>query len=504
MRLRLATRFSATIVSIFLLSLLSNLMAFFAAWRVDKRLDEIARANVPSAGAAEKFRAALLEERGVHTTYLLDGGRHRWLEGLKQVEADFHDAIGVLHSAANLWGDENRLDRLEKTYAELDRQRKEAVALDSRGEKGRARKLLLAEMNGPLFQEADALCADMAAAADQRVGDNTKRVARRVRQAAWVTSISGGLTLGLGGMLLWMFFTGIVIPLRGMVADAKLLDGGRLPGLDRSQDDEMRTVGIYLRSLLSDVADTRSSLERSRTRLLVAEKLAAVGKLAASVAHEIRNPLTAMKMWLFSLQESVRGNPETDHKLRIISEEINRLDRIIHDFLEFSRPLAPRRRAQPVDPVIRQTLELLAATLKERKLSVVQEPAPGLPDVMADADQLKQVFVNLLNNAADAMRDGGQIRIATMAEKDVEGRGMVVVRIGDSGPGMPEDVQSRIFEPFFSTKETGTGLGLCIAARIMAAHGGLLVLESSSEKGTIFAVWIPIAESGTHGQDPGS
>jgi signal transduction histidine kinase len=249
------------------------------------------------------------------------------------------------------------------------------------------------------------------------------------------------------------------------------------------------------------VADTRSSLERSRTRLLVAEKLASVGKLAASVAHEIRNPLTAMKMWLFSLQESVRGNPETDHKLGIISEEINRLDHIIRDFLEFSRPPALRCRAQQVDSVIRRTRELLAAALKERKVCVVQVPAPDLPSVMADAEQLKQVFVNLLINAADAMGDGGEIRIVTTAEKDVEGRGMVVVRICDSGPGMPEDVQSRIFEPFFSTKETGTGLGLCIAARIMVAHDGLLVLESSSEKGTIFAVWTPIAEVDMYGQD---
>jgi signal transduction histidine kinase len=500
-RLRLATKFSATILGIFTLSLLSNMMALFVAWRVDKRLDEIARANVPSAGAAEEFRASLLEERGIHVTYLLDGRRPEWLKGLEQVESRFQAAMTVLRSTANLWGDEGLLERLEKTCAELDGRRKEAAALDSRGEKGKARELLLTEVNSPLFKTADELCVQMAAAADQRVRENTARAVRRVRQAAWVASVSGGLTFGLGGVLLWMFFKGIVIPLRGMVADAQLLHGSRLPELNRSEEDEMRTVGTYLRSLLSDVADTRSSLERSRTRLLVAEKLASVGKLAASVAHEIRNPLTAMKMWLFSLQDSVRGNPDTEHKLGIISEEINRLDRIIRDFLEFSRPPALRCRAQPVDAVLRQTLELLAAALDERKVCVVREPAPDLPSVMADAEQLKQVFVNLLINAADAMGAGGEIRVLTTAEKDLEGRGMVVVRICDAGPGMPEDVQARIFEPFFSTKETGTGLGLAIAARIMAAHDGLLVLESSSEKGTVFAVWTPIAEARTHGQD---
>ena len=99
---------------------------------------------------------------------------------------------------------------------------------------------------------------------------------------------------------------------------------------------------------------------------------------------------------------------------------------------------------------------------------------------------------------------GGEIRLAAAVEEDADGRRMVVVRIGDTGPGMPQDVQSRIFEPFFTTKDTGTGLGLCIAAQIMARHGGSLVLESSTETGTTFAVWLPIVPEGAHGQDPGS
>ena len=120
-------------------------------------------------------------------------------------------------------------------------------------------------------------------------------------------------------------------------------------------------------------------------------------------------------------------------------------------------------------------------------------PRPALPHVMADADQLKQVLLNLLGNAADSMACGGEIHITCHAERDADGRPMVVVRICDTGSGMPQDVQHRIFEPFFSTKEKGTGLGLCIAAQIMARHDGGLVLESSTEKGTTFAIWVPIA-----------
>ena len=131
--------------------------------------------------------------------------------------------------------------------------------------------------------------------------------------------------------------------------------------------------------------------------------------------------------------------------------------------------------------------------MEENHIKIVQELAPDLPAVMADPDQLRQVLINLLNNAAEAMTGGGEIRIVATVQRDAEDRRMVVVRVRDSGGGMDEEVRSRAFEPFFSDKENGTGLGLCIAARIMAAHDGLLALESSSPQGTTFAVWIPVA-----------
>jgi signal transduction histidine kinase len=234
---------------------------------------------------------------------------------------------------------------------------------------------------------------------------------------------------------------------------------------------------------------------------LVAEKLASVGKLAASVAHEIRNPLTAMKMWLFSIQEAVQGNADLGRRLGIISEEITRLESIVRNFLEFSRPMTLHCRPQDIGAVIDQTLEFLGPRFQAEKINITCKPRSALPPVMADAAQLKQVLLNLLGNAADAIAGGGEVRITSNAEKDADGRPMVVVRIGDTGPGMPRDIQCRIFEPFFTTKDKGSGLGLCIAAQVMVRHGGRLVLESSTEMGTTFAVWMPIAPEEANGQD---
>ena len=197
--------------------------------------------------------------------------------------------------------------------------------------------------------------------------DILTRIKSRIREITWVVGISGVLTLLLGGFLLWLFFYRVLIPLRGMVADAQLYRGDRQANETGSEEDELRMMGNHLRSLMSDVSDTRSRLERSRNQLVVAEKLASVGKLAANVAHEIRNPLTAMKMWLFSIRETVRGNADLERKLGIISEEISRLESIVRDFLEFSRPRTLYCQPQDVGTVIDQTLELLGPSLQRRE-----------------------------------------------------------------------------------------------------------------------------------------
>ena len=363
---------------------------------------------------------------------------------------------------------------------------------------------MLSEDISRLSTEVDTLCGQWITLHENSNEQSLARVARRLRVTNWVVGISSATTLLLGGFLLWLFFYRVLFPLRGMVADAQLHPGNRRADSKGSEEDELRMMGDHLRNLMSDVSDTRSRLERSRNQLLAAEKLASVGKIAASVAHEIRNPLTAMKLWLFSIHEAVRGNAGLSQKLGIVSEEIERLENIVRNFLEFSRPLALHCRRQDVGAVIEQTLELLAPRFQGEKITIDYVPRPALPPVMADAAQLKQVLLNLLGNAADALACGGEICIAAKAEKDGGGRPMVVVRISDTGPGMPPDIQCRLFEPFFTTKEQGTGLGLCIAAQIMARHEGALVLESSTEKGTTFAVWLPVAGEETDGENPGS
>ncbi len=245
---------------------------------------------------------------------------------------------------------------------------------------------------------------------------------------------------------------------------------------------------------MADVAKKQATLEENREQILNSEKLASLGKLAASVAHEMRNPLSSMKMWLYSIRKTAGTDPSLDRRYQILWDEIGRLESIVHNILEFSRPLSLKVRSVNVPQVIDATLDVLRPSLEARNISVVQRHSEELPSAMADCGQLKQVFTNLLDNAAEAMPEGGEISLSSVAEPCAAGKEMVVVRVQDAGHGIPDDVLAHLFEPFFTTKEQGTGLGLCIAANIMAQHQGQLLLETSTSSGSTFAVRIPAAE----------
>ncbi len=493
MAFKLATKFSWTILGILAISILSSAMTLYAAWRVHRRLDEMSRDSLPNI-RGEDVKVLLRQRNELIGDYVLDPTNSAWEKKFHELDPRFAEWLANVRRTTYAAGDEEPLLKsLEQSWTDLSRRQEDVISLVKTRELAKAKSLFLDEATGVLAQKIDALCDQLITANDSYVGRLIERAQSRIGTTTWLVAISGILSLVFGGFLLWLFFYRVLFPLRGMVADARLFSGGSHNGAGDGDLDELRLMGSHLRNLMSDVTDTRSRLQRSHDRLAASEKLASVGKLAASVAHEIRNPLTAIKMWLFSIDETAEGNVDLRRKVRIVSEETTRLENIVGSFLEFSRPPALRRTRYDLREVIDQTLEFLRPRFEQSGIRIDFRPQPDVGPVLADAAQLKQVFLNLLANAADAMPNGGQIRITLAAEADTEDRDMAVARITDTGHGMPAEVQRRIFDPFFSTKESGAGLGLSIAAQVMARHGGALVLESSTDSGTTFAVWVPVA-----------
>jgi signal transduction histidine kinase len=243
------------------------------------------------------------------------------------------------------------------------------------------------------------------------------------------------------------------------------------------------------------IAPLRAQLNESQALIARQEKLASLGALGTGVAHEIRNPLTAIKFRLFSLKKSLPPSFAENEDARTISEEINRLDRIVKEFLQFARPTEPEMVRIPAERILQELHDFMKSELDqadiELKLGVVQ-PAW----VLADTSQLKQVLINLIQNSADSIGKNGVIILGLKTGSGAFGRAngpTAVLSVTDTGKGISGEVQKRLFDPFFTTKEGGTGLGLAIGARIVEKHGGVLRYRTELNRGTTFEIVLPRA-----------
>jgi signal transduction histidine kinase len=241
------------------------------------------------------------------------------------------------------------------------------------------------------------------------------------------------------------------------------------------------------------IAPLRIKLVQSQTLLERQQKLATLGTLAAGIAHEIRNPLTSLKARLYTLEKHLQAVPAARKDTDIISAEISRLERIVQDVLSFARPSDPKLETLAAETVIHEVQGLMSPALKSRGLQLVVESKPELL-IRADSGHLKQVLVNLVRNAAEATEGAGIITLRTRAARAPLGgceTEAVIFEVVDDGEGISPEVEKRLFDPFFSTKETGTGLGLPIAARIVERHGGVLQYQTRPGHGTTFGVVLP-------------
>lgn len=251
-------------------------------------------------------------------------------------------------------------------------------------------------------------------------------------------------------------------------------------------------------SILHDLTKVRE-LERTQLekQLFESEKLAATGRLAASIAHEINNPLEAIKNSLYLLSTKFQGDPEDQRFLEIANRETERVSGIIQQMLGFYRPslaLAP----VGVSAIIEDILSLMEKQLQRQRITVVKDLAAGLPMVMGHGDQLKQVFLNMVLNNQDAMPRGGTLTIRSFLADDdedvLEGRKMVNIEFSDTGTGIAPEILPHIFEPFFTTKaEKGTGLGLWVSFGIIQSHNGHISVKSRPDKGVTFTISLPVA-----------
>jgi signal transduction histidine kinase len=237
-------------------------------------------------------------------------------------------------------------------------------------------------------------------------------------------------------------------------------------------------------------------LEEHRQRereVLRADQLALVGQMAAGVAHEIRNPLTSIKMLVQSGQKDGMAADLSSDDLRIIEQEIRRMERSLQRFLDFARPPHPEQRPLNLVPLLEQTAALVEGRAKKQRIAMQIQAPDEVVLVNADRDQLQQLVLNLVINALDVMPDGGRLLLRLSQPNDAQ----VELRVEDTGPGIPAHLLPRLFDPFVSTKETGVGLGLAVSFRIAERHAGRLWAETDRPQGAgaCLVLSLPVLET---------
>jgi signal transduction histidine kinase len=239
------------------------------------------------------------------------------------------------------------------------------------------------------------------------------------------------------------------------------------------------------------IAAQMETVTATRTRLAQSEKLAALGQLAAAIAHEVRNALAVIRSAAQGLNE---GLPDADADAQracsFITAEIDRLGSVVSSLLSFARPLRLSARPVAVRSLFDQAVLLAHRELDAKEIRVVRHEPGALPAVQADSDLIVQVLLGLLSNAADAVPRGGTVQLDAQAAD-----GVIEIAVADSGPGIPEPLRTRVFEPFFTTRDKGTGLGLAVARQIVEAHAGRIDVGEHPGGGARFRISLPQASS---------
>ena len=243
---------------------------------------------------------------------------------------------------------------------------------------------------------------------------------------------------------------------------------------------------LYFTGIVRDITEYK----HMEDRLVQAERLAAVGNTVSHIAHEIKNPLAIIGGFARQLQKTPGLNDKDQHKLTIIMEEVSRLEGMIAEMRDFVKRPSVHKEPGNFEVLLDELVEMFEDTFQEQHITLKRQKDPGTPLVSFDRQQMRQVIINLLKNALEAMPHGGELTLATRVWAPY-----LEISIGDTGQGMTPEVQANIFQPYFTTKEKGTGLGLAISQNILEEHGGSIVADSLPGQGTTFTFRIPLEEA---------
>jgi signal transduction histidine kinase len=439
---------------------LVTLCALTAAslFRQQQALTLVLRENIGSRRAAAELEECLIDLIALLKDHV---------EAVSALNARLRGHLTAIDTYADQPEEEALAERLADSFA---RYRREWRALPPPGQPGHeeAVNAALRVLEGEMLPASQELRAYNSA----RIEESTGHHDRVLRQLAWGMAGIGGLGGVAGVVLGFAVARGVSQSIRRLQVQIRDAAGKLSPGVPEivlTGVGDFRGLQEQIDQLTARIETVVQELQQREREVLRAEQLAAVGQLAAGVAHEIRNPLTSIKLLVQAGQEDGQAGGLSADDLAVIEHEVRRVERSLQTFLDFARPPKPNRRPAGLGPVLDAVFGLIRGRAAKQRVGLqLTGPADAIT-LTADTDQLQQVFVNLALNALDAMPAGGTL---TFAVRKLPGK--VEVEVADTGAGIPAELMPRLFEPFVSGKDTGLGLGLVISRRIVEDHDGTL------------------------------
>jgi two-component system sensor histidine kinase HydH len=485
-RLETTVRLLAPTVLISLVLVIACIAAAFYLNKLHKEVSRVLTENVASTLAAKNLETTVIE-----LVHQLRGEHAR----LRTLTAELHRYVDLanesLEKATRYVNTEPEKDRVAGVKANWDEW------LQHWAERTRQQPRELPVFDRQLAQELEEKvlpqCAELHNWNTGQVAESDRENQRMVDRLTWGL-LAVGIGAPLSGLLLGYAMARklhlSIYRLSVQIRDAAGRLNSKLRPVTLEGDGDFPDLHTQMQGLCEEIEQVFQRLQQREREVLRAEQLAGVGQVAAGVAHELRNPLTSVKMLV---QTGLEGTPPVGlqgEDLAIIEHEIRRMEACIQTFLDFARPPSSERRRSDLLHVVRRAVALIEGRARRQQVSYKLDLPTEPVELFIDSEQIQQVLINLLLNALDAMPHGGDLLIAVApAEPDPK---HVTVRIEDNGPGIAPAILARLFEPFVSGKETGLGLGLSISRRLIEAHGGGISGENLPQWGARFTFTLPM------------
>jgi len=391
---------------------------------------------------------------------------------------------------------DQKLGDLGRRYAAYEQEQKSVFNLLEKAPSDRARINQQAEKLKQLQASIGRDIRILHASVGNRMRERADKAEQRERRTGLLI-IGWSIFAIVVGLLATAFSARTLRPVKTLIEGVSRIGrGDYTPQLGVQGDDEISVLAREFDAMARSLKEREAQLREKQEALLRAEQLAAVGRISAQIAHEVRNPLSSIGLNVELLEEAVAKSgfksaqeaKEARDILAAMVREVDRLTEITEEYLRMARLPKPCLASEDINEVLGNVLEFSKGELERAKVQVIRRLDPTTPRALADEGQLRQVFLNLLRNSREAMAGGGRLVVESRA---VDGSTEVV--FSDSGRGMTSEIRNRIFEPFFSTKEGGSGLGLSLSQQILQAHGGSIRCESTPGGGTTFVIRLPRA-----------